>query len=58
VDGVGRRRNASVFARDRNDTDGSNGLPSITSPLTIVGTGIGNTIIEREAIGAIEGVRP
>ena len=32
-----------------NDTDGSNGLPSITSPLTIVGAGIGNTIIEREA---------
>jgi hypothetical protein len=32
-----------------NATDGSNGLPSITSPLTIVGAGAGNTIIEREA---------
>jgi hypothetical protein len=32
-----------------NDTDGSNGLPSITSPLTIVGAGAGNTFIEREA---------
>jgi hypothetical protein len=33
-----------------NDTDGSNGLPSISSPLTIVGAGFGNTIIEREAV--------
>jgi hypothetical protein len=32
-----------------NDTDGSNGLPSITSPLTIGGNGSGNTIIERAA---------
>jgi hypothetical protein len=32
-----------------NDTDGPNGLPSITSPLTIVGAGARNTIIEREA---------
>src|SRR5215813_23834 len=32
-----------------NATDGPNGLPSITSPLTIVGAGPGNTIIEREA---------
>ena len=32
-----------------NDTDGANGLPSITSPLTIVGAGAGHTIIEREA---------
>ena len=32
-----------------NDTDGSNGLPSITSPLTIGGNGFGNTIIERAA---------
>ena len=32
-----------------NDTDGSNGLPSITSPLTIGGDGSANTIIERAA---------
>jgi len=32
-----------------NTTDGSNGLPSITSPLTIGGNGSGNTIIERAA---------
>ncbi len=32
-----------------NDTDGSNGLPSVTSPLTIGGNGSGNTIIERAA---------
>jgi len=32
-----------------NDTDGSNGLPSVTSPLTIGGFGAGNTIIERAA---------
>ena len=32
-----------------NDIDGPNGLPSITSPLTIVGAGARNTIIEREA---------
>jgi len=32
-----------------NDTDGANGLPSITSPLTIGGDGAGNTIIERAA---------
>lgn len=38
-----------TLAAPDNDTDGSNGLPSITSPLTIVGAGIGNTIIEREA---------
>jgi hypothetical protein len=30
-------------------TDGPNGLPSITSPLTIVGAGAGTTIIERAA---------
>ncbi|HEY7540249.1 MAG TPA: choice-of-anchor Q domain-containing protein [Methylomirabilota bacterium] len=32
-----------------NDTDGPNGLPSITGALTIVGAGAGGTIIEREA---------
>lgn len=32
-----------------NETDESNGLPSITSPLTIVGAGIGHTTIERDA---------
>ena len=32
-----------------NNTDGSNGLPSITRPLTIGGNGSGNTIIERGA---------
>ena len=32
-----------------NDIDGSNGLPSITSPLTLGGAGAGITIIEREA---------
>ena len=32
-----------------NSTDGSNGLPSITSPLTIGGNGSGNTVIERAA---------
>jgi hypothetical protein len=32
-----------------NNTDGSNGLPSVTSPLTIGGNGSGNTIIERAA---------
>jgi hypothetical protein len=31
-----------------NDTDGPNGLPSITSALTIAGAGAGNTSIERE----------
>jgi len=32
-----------------NDTEGPNGLPSITSALTIVGAGAGSTIIERDA---------
>jgi hypothetical protein len=32
-----------------NDTDGSNGLPSITSPLTITGADAATTIIAREA---------
>jgi hypothetical protein len=32
-----------------NDTDGPNGLPSITSALTLIGAGAGNAIIEREA---------
>src|SRR5438093_3094731 len=32
-----------------NTADGANGLPSITSALTIVGAGAGDTIIEREA---------
>jgi len=32
-----------------NNTDVSNGLPSVTSPLTIGGNGSGNTIIERAA---------
>jgi len=31
-----------------NNTDGPNGLPSITSALTIVGAGVGTTIIERD----------
>jgi len=31
-----------------NETDGPNGLPSITSPLTITGAGAHSTIIERE----------
>ena len=34
-----------------NAVDGSNGLPSITSPLTIAGAGAGGTIIERDASG-------
>jgi len=38
-----------ALTEPNNDTDGSNGLPSITSPLTIVGAGIGNTVIERDA---------
>jgi hypothetical protein len=32
-----------------NTTDGSNGLPSVISPITIQGTGADHTIIEREA---------
>ena len=32
-----------------NHTDGPNGLPSITSPLTITGAGVDTTIIERQA---------
>lgn len=38
-----------ILTAPDNDTDGANGLPSITSPLTIIGAGPGNTIIEREA---------
>jgi len=38
----------SLAAAD-NDADGPNGLPSITSALTIVGDGAANTIVEREA---------
>src|SRR5262245_32922072 len=34
-----------------NVTDESNGLPLITSSLTIVGAGVANTIIERDATG-------
>ena len=40
-----------VLTAPDNDTDGANGLPSITGPLTIIGAGPGNTIIEREATG-------
>jgi len=39
----------SLKAPDNSNTDGPNGLPSITSVLTIVGAGLGTTIIERDA---------
>ena len=38
-----------TLAAADNDADGPNGLPSITSALTIVGDGAANTIVEREA---------
>jgi hypothetical protein len=34
-----------------NDTDGPNGLPSITGTLTLIGAGAESTVIEREASG-------
>src|SRR5712691_11915418 len=34
-----------------NDTDGLNGLPSVTSTLTLQGAGIDTTVIERDASG-------
>jgi hypothetical protein len=37
-----------TLAAADNDADGPNGLPSITSALTIVGDGAANTIVERE----------
>ena len=40
---------AYTLTAENNSTDGSNGLPSITSPLTIGGDGSGNTVIERAA---------
>ena len=40
---------AYTLTAENNFTDGPNGLPSITSPLTIGGNGSGNTVIERAA---------
>jgi len=39
----------SLKAPADNGMDGPNGLPSITSVLTIIGAGVGTTIIERDA---------